>query len=88
MFVPSTVRVCCDPVILRRMVQNLISNAIRHSEGTRVLLGVRRRATGVSIEVYDNGKGIPKDRLTHIFEEFSRIDGASSERSPGLGLGL
>lgn len=85
----STIVLDSDPIILKRMVQNLVSNAIHHAEGKEVLLGVRRNGTTVSIEVYDTGKGIPTRYQERIFQEFSRLpDASKTENSPGLGLGL
>lgn len=79
-----------DPVLLRRMLQNLTSNALRHGEGGGVLLAVRRRGTGATVEVYDTGGGIPEKDQRRIFEEFTRLDPArmGGSAAPGLGLGL
>ncbi|MEM9053797.1 MAG: ATP-binding protein, partial [Pseudomonadota bacterium] len=74
----------------RRMLQNLISNAIRHTEGGTVLVGCRRREGQVSIDVVDNGAGIPVSDQARVFAEFTRLDSVrmGSGSSPGLGLGL
>jgi len=79
-----------DPVLLRRMLQNLCSNALRHAEGGGILLAVRRRKGHVAIEVYDTGPGIPKKDQARIFEEFTRLDTVrmGGSAAPGLGLGL
>ena len=88
--VPSALAVEADPVLTRRMLQNLISNAIRHSEGGVVLIGCRRRGKSVSIDVVDNGAGIALADQRRVFSEFTRLDSVrmGSEASPGLGLGL
>ena len=79
-----------DPVLLRRIVQNFLSNALRYTERGGVLLGVRRLPGAVRIEVRDSGPGIPAAQHTTIFEEFRR--GPAAERAQagtrGLGLGL
>ena len=80
-----------DPIILRRLVQNLISNAIQHANGRAVLVGVRSRNNRASIEVYDTGKGISQTEQEKIFQEFERLDeGANTvdDNVRGLGLGL
>ena len=88
--VPSQVAVEADPVLTRRMLQNLISNAIRHSEGGAVLVGCRRHGPHVSIDVIDNGAGIAVADQTRVFSEFTRLDAVrmGAESTPGLGLGL
>jgi len=79
-----------DPVLLRRMLQNLCSNALRHAEGGAILLAVRRAQGAAVIEVYDTGDGIPKKDQGRVFEEFTRLDPArmGGSAAPGLGLGL
>ncbi len=75
-----------DQVIFRRMVQNLVSNAIRYTDEGKVLIGVRSREGLLAIEVWDQGKGIAEDQQQKIFEEFIRLD--EKDGSAGLGLGL
>nr|WP_163500799.1 NahK/ErcS family hybrid sensor histidine kinase/response regulator [Halomonas socia] len=79
-----------DAQMLRRIVQNFLSNAIRYTQHGRVLLGCRRRGQRLSIEVWDSGPGIPESKLSEIFQEFRRLDQASrhKESEKGLGLGL
>ncbi|MEM7709748.1 MAG: PAS-domain containing protein, partial [Pseudomonadota bacterium] len=76
-----------DPVLLRRIVQNLVANAIRHTDGTRILLGVRRRAGQARVEVIDQGPGIAPADQAVIFEEFRQL-GPHRSGAGGLGLGL
>ncbi|MGY9046881.1 MAG: hybrid sensor histidine kinase/response regulator, partial [Rhodobacterales bacterium] len=76
-----------DPAYLRRVVQNLLANAVRYTQTGRVLLGVRRRGTSARIEVWDTGPGIAEEDQGTIFEEFKRLDTKAS-RNDGLGLGL
>lgn len=88
--VPSQLSVKADVVLTRRMLQNLVSNAIRHSEGGTALIGCRRRAGLLSIDVADNGAGIAAADQTRIFSEFTRLDSVrmGTGSTPGLGLGL
>jgi Na+/proline symporter/signal transduction histidine kinase len=77
-----------DPQLLRRVLQNFLSNAIRYTKRGRVLLGCRRRGDSLSIEVWDSGFGIPLEKREEIFEEFRRLDVIDSDQERGLGLGL
>ncbi|WP_108472352.1 PAS-domain containing protein [Rhodanobacter thiooxydans] len=74
-----------DPQLLRRVLQNFLSNALRYAEGGRVLLGVRRRGAQLRIEVWDTGPGIAPEEQQLIFQEFRRGSAAGGQ---GLGLGL
>lgn len=85
---PCRAWVDSDPALLRRIVQNLLSNALRYTVRGRIVLGCRVRAETVSIEVHDSGPGIPGDRQQEIFEEFRRLEHAEARGQPGLGLGL
>ncbi|MEN9411559.1 MAG: hypothetical protein RL216_3533 [Pseudomonadota bacterium] len=85
--VPSRVTVQSDPAYLRRILQNLIGNAIRYTDRGRVLVGVRRRGGMVRIEVRDTGPGIPEEEQDNIFKEFHRLN-ARASASEGMGLGL
>ncbi|MCL7928460.1 hybrid sensor histidine kinase/response regulator [Halomonas llamarensis] len=79
-----------DPQMLRRIIQNFLSNALRYTQEGRVLLGCRRHGERLSIEVWDSGPGIPDSKLSEIFQEFRRLDQTSrhKESEKGLGLGL
>lgn len=77
-----------DPRLLEQMIRNLLSNALKYTKTGRVLLGCRRRAGFLSIEICDTGVGIPDGELQAIFEEYHQLDNAARERSRGLGLGL
>lgn len=78
-----------DEALLRRILQNFLSNAIRYTPGGRILLGCRRSAGGLRIEVHDQGPGIPESLHGEIFEEFRRLgDGVANDRGAGLGLAI
>jgi len=86
--VDSRAVVVSDPTLLRRVLQNFLSNALRYTRRGTVLLGCRRRGTRLAIEVWDTGPGIPSGQLGVIFEEFKRLGGHDGETPAGLGLGL
>jgi two-component system, sensor histidine kinase len=77
-----------DPVLLERIMRNLVANAVRYTDRGRVILGARRGAGSVRIEVWDSGRGIPKDKHREIFQEFRQLDNPQRDRRKGLGLGL
>ncbi len=77
-----------DPLLLERILHNLISNALRYSPGGTVLLACRKRGRRVRIEVRDNGPGIAPEAQEAIFQEFVQLDNPERNRAKGLGLGL
>jgi len=81
------VTVQSDATYLRRILQNLIGNAVRYTQRGKVLVGVRRQGANLRVEVHDTGPGIPADQQELIFKEFHRGSGTSSA-AEGLGLGL
>ncbi|MDT8410363.1 MAG: PAS domain-containing hybrid sensor histidine kinase/response regulator, partial [Wenzhouxiangellaceae bacterium] len=83
---PTSVGVETDPQLLRRILQNFLSNAVRYTRKGRIVLGARRRGGQVLAGVWDTGPGIPTASREVIFEEFRRLD--ADQGSPGLGLGL
>ena len=103
-FVASSATVQTDKRLLRRIVQNFLSNAVHYcndgagtndganadananDKQSKILLGVRRLANSIRIEVWDNGPGIPDDKQQQIFQEFERLE--QNREVPGLGLGL
>ncbi|MDX1457635.1 MAG: NahK/ErcS family hybrid sensor histidine kinase/response regulator [Marinobacter sp.] len=87
-FVPSSAVVQSDSQLLARILRNFLTNAIRYTGQGRILLGCRRQRNHVLLQVWDTGPGIPEDKLTEIFQEFKRIQSASSASDKGLGLGL
>src|SRR5262249_49283908 len=88
-FVPCSLAVQSDRRLLRRLLQNLVSNAIKYTLKGRVLIGCRRRDGMLRIDVYDTGLGIPASKRQAIFQEFHRLDqGAKAARGLGLGLSI
>ncbi len=88
-FVPSALAIRTDRRLMRRLLQNLVSNALKYTLKGRVLVGCRRAGGELRIEVWDTGLGIPSDRQRTVFEEFQRLDqGARVARGLGLGLSI
>jgi signal transduction histidine kinase len=86
--VPFHARVLSDPVLLRRILRNLIVNAIKFTDRGGVLVGCRRRNGAVLLQVWDSGKGIAETELAAIFDDFYQVGNSARLRSEGLGLGL
>jgi PAS domain S-box-containing protein len=84
--VRSAVMVHSDKRMLEEMLRNLLSNAVRYTDGGRILLGCRRSGDKVRVEVWDSGVGIAQDQLPYIFEEY--FQGAEGVGRGGFGLGL
>ncbi|HEV7440477.1 MAG TPA: hybrid sensor histidine kinase/response regulator [Methylobacterium sp.] len=80
--------VMSDVALLQRILQNLVSNAIRYTESGGVILAARRRGDGCRVEVVDSGRGIGAGERDLVFEEFYRGAGRGTQEEPGLGLGL
>jgi two-component system, sensor histidine kinase len=77
-----------DFILLERILLNLVSNAVRYTEAGGIVVGCRRRAGGLRIEVRDSGIGIPEDQQGSIFGEFYQLATVKRDRRSGLGLGL
>jgi signal transduction histidine kinase len=87
--VPSTALVESDPALLRRILMNLVSNAIRYTDRGKILVGCKRAGPfGMRIMVCDTGCGIPQEQQENVFREFIQLRSRTRDRSEGLGLGL
>lgn len=88
--VPSRAWVMTDATVLRRILRNLVSNAVRYTRQGRIAVGARRRGPHVELQVWDTGVGIGSEQLDAIFDEFYRVDlrAPQSERAEGLGLSI
>jgi signal transduction histidine kinase/CheY-like chemotaxis protein len=90
----SKLFIVSDITLLSRIIQNFLSNAFRYAHtGTRnkihkVLLGCRRQGDELSIQVFDNGPGIPLEKQEQVFEQFTQLNSLNSMGPKGLGLGL
>jgi len=79
----------CDPLLLRRALDNLLDNAAKYSDaGTPVSLAVAPNGTRVAFEVVDRGVGMSPDELERAFTPFWRADGSRTRKTGGVGLGL
>ena len=84
--VRSGIMVHSDKRMLEEMLRNLLSNAMRYTDGGKILLGCRRGGDKARIEVWDNGIGITQDQLPYIFDEY--YQGPEGVHRGGFGLGL
>ena len=83
--------VFADPLLVERILRNLVSNAIRYTQDGSVLVGCRRRGDRVLLQVWDTGPGIAAAEQARIFDEFYQVPNtpkATPDQRKGLGLGL
>ncbi|HVK53781.1 MAG TPA: hybrid sensor histidine kinase/response regulator [Burkholderiales bacterium] len=85
---PTDRIICSDPMLIERILHNLVSNAIRYTPKGKILVGARWTEKHARLEVWDTGLGIPKDQHERIFEEFYQLANPERDRGKGLGLGL
>ncbi len=85
---PTDAAVISDPVMLRRILQNLLANAVHYTQTGGIKLAARRRGDHTRIEVWDTGPGISSSEQRWIFEEFQRGTASETSRRGGFGLGL
>ena len=84
----TALAVSTDPLLLERVLANLVANAIRYTRAGGVLVGARRRGEQVLLQIVDTGIGIPEDQQSLIFDEFYQVSNPGRDRRKGLGLGL
>ncbi len=77
-----------DPVLLERILRNLLANAVKYTHQGGILLGCRRRGKDIQVQICDSGSGIPASQLDEIFFEFTRLHNNENHPQQGLGLGL
>lgn len=85
---PCEQTVCGDPMLVERILRNLLANALRYTARGGIVVGCRKRGDKVRIEVWDTGIGISSDQHERIFEEFYQIGNPGHGSRKGLGLGL
>ncbi|MBW7835598.1 MAG: PAS domain S-box protein [Sphingomonadales bacterium] len=90
--VPTTAVILSDPILIKSIMHNLVSNALRYTKRGKVLIGARRHQGQLSLQVWDTGIGIPKDKQREIFKEFTRLQteqhGIDKVHALGLGLSI
>ena len=87
-FRPCDITLYSDPLLIERILANLLANAIRYTDDGGVLVGCRRRGRMVRLSVVDTGRGISPDQQESVFQEFVQLHNPARDRSKGLGLGL
>ncbi|MHB1214392.1 MAG: ATP-binding response regulator [Thiobacillus sp.] len=87
-FRPCDITLYSDPLLIERILVNLIANAIHHTDDGGVLVACRRRGRMVRLSVTDTGRGIAPDQQESVFHEFVQLHNPARDRSKGLGLGL
>jgi signal transduction histidine kinase/CheY-like chemotaxis protein len=85
---PTSLAAESDPVLVERILRNLVENAVRYTDQGRVVVGCRRGATFLQLQVWDTGRGIAEEETRSIFREFYQIRTSGDEPRGGLGLGL
>jgi signal transduction histidine kinase/CheY-like chemotaxis protein len=85
---PTRLAVYTDPLLIERVLRNIIANAINYTDQGRVLIGCRRRGRTLRVGIWDTGCGIPEAERAQIFKEFYQIGNPERDRSKGVGLGL
>ncbi|MGC2783411.1 MAG: hybrid sensor histidine kinase/response regulator [Roseiarcus sp.] len=77
-----------DPVLIERVLRNLVSNAVRYTDHGRIVIGCRRRGPAIAVQVIDTGRGIPLDEQKRVFQEYYQLGNPQRDSTKGLGLGL
>ncbi len=85
---PCALTLHTDPVLLERILFNLVSNAIRYTNDGGLLIACRKRGRNALIQVIDTGLGIPENAQEVVFQEFVQLGNPARDRNKGLGLGL
>ncbi|KWE90808.1 hybrid sensor histidine kinase/response regulator [Burkholderia territorii] len=86
--VPCGAVVHSDPLLVERLVRNLVSNAVRYTDRGKVVVGCRRRGTHLAIQVWDTGCGIPDHLQKLVFHEYYQVSNPERDHEKGFGLGL
>jgi CheY-like chemotaxis protein/signal transduction histidine kinase len=85
---PAAASAFTDPLKLRQILLNLVSNAVKFTDSGEVVIDAQSRGRALVLTVEDTGIGIPAEKLSFVFEKFRQVDGSSTRRVGGTGLGL
>jgi two-component system, sensor histidine kinase len=85
---PTRAAAFSDPLLVERIVRNIVANAIAYTDRGQVLVCCRRRGRSVIVQVWDTGRGIPAAEQARIFQEFYQVENPERDRGRGVGLGL
>lgn len=86
-YIPCSLRIKNDPILIERMLRNLLTNAIKYTKN-KIIFGCKRKGQKVTIMIMDNGCGIASDDMPYIFDEFYQSGQNPNNRRHGAGLGL
>jgi signal transduction histidine kinase len=87
--VPGSLKVIADPDLLKIVMENLLSNAIKYGEEKgNIKIGALRQENELQVNVWNKGKGIPKNKRDQLFTKFARLSGGELRKEQGSGLGL
>ncbi len=85
---PTKAAVYSDPLLVERIVRNVLANAIAYTDEGGVLVACRQRGRTLAVQVWDTGRGIPDGEQGQIFKEFYQVGNPERDRTKGVGLGL
>ena len=81
--------IACDPEKIERIILNLLSNAVKFTEpGGTIILNIEDKGDSICIDIKDNGRGIPSEKINHIFDRFVQVDKSLTRNHEGSGIGL
>ena len=77
-----------DPILFERILRNIVANAVAYTDRGKIIVGSRRRGSGLRVQVWDTGRGIEPAEQQRVFQEFYQIGNPERDRTRGVGLGL
>ncbi|MCC8397377.1 HAMP domain-containing histidine kinase [Paraburkholderia sp. MMS20-SJTR3] len=77
-----------DPALIERIARNLVANALRYTDSGRIVVACRPKGSSIAMQVWDTGRGIPRDKQDSVFREYYQLGNPERDREKGLGLGL